>query len=219
MPNDIVDESVSTQASAYMGVVGIVQALAVGMLLEHAEFFQLLVSGKIDVASGEFLLAFFQATVVFQLIVLTWHMNLQNVIAFKRAFGMWDSYIPFSFVFAEYYLARNASPERFWQWELSVLVFMVCALFAFTHVYFVARKNLARNKAVLDQLGTYPFWVRICVFAMALLSIAGLLIDGHDMAPKLVVAGLLDVSIFAFMFINTHFFWTRLISAENLLRG
>jgi hypothetical protein len=54
---------------------------------------------------------------------------------------------------------------------------------------------------------------------MALLSSAGLLIDGQAMAPKLVLAGLLDVSIFAFMFINTRFFWTRLISAENLRRG
>jgi hypothetical protein len=219
MANDIVDESVSTAAGAYMGVVGIVQALAVGMLLEHAEFFQLLASDRITGASGEVLLAFFQATVVFQMIVLTWHMNLQNAIAFKRAFGMWDSYIPFSFVFAEYYLARNASPERFWQWEFCVLLFMVCALFAFTHVYFVARKNLARNKAVLDRVGTYPFWVRICISAMALLSIAGLLIDTRDMTPKLVLAGLLDVSLFVFMFINTRFFWTRLVSADDLRRG
>src|SRR5712671_1600713 len=118
MQNDVANESISTASSAYMQVVGIVQSLAVGLLLQNAKLFQLLTADQIDLSSGEFWLAFLQATVAFQLIVLTWHMNLQNVIAFKRAFGMWDSYIPFSFVFAEYFLILNSTPEKFWQWEL-----------------------------------------------------------------------------------------------------
>src|SRR4051794_38575817 len=102
MQNDVVTESVSTTSNAYMQVVGIVQSLAVGMLLQNAKFFQLLAADHIDVASNVFWLSFLQATVRFQLIVLTWHVSLQNVIAFKRAFGIWDSYVPFSTVFAEY---------------------------------------------------------------------------------------------------------------------
>jgi hypothetical protein len=95
---------------------------------------------------------------------------------------------------------------------------MLCALFAFTHVYFVARKNLKLNKAILDRIGSYPVWVRVCIVAMGLLSIMGLLIEQENMTQKLICASLLDVSLFAFMFINTHFFWTRLISAEHLRR-
>jgi hypothetical protein len=219
MQNDVANESISTASSAYMQVVGIVQSLAVGLLLQNAKFFQLLTLDQINFSSSDFWLSFFQATVAFQLIVLTWHMNLQNVMAFKRAFGMWDSYIPFSFVFAEYFLILNATPEKFWQWELFVLLFTLGGLFAFTHVYFVSRKELSRNKEVFDLIGTYPFWVRVYISGIGLIALAGLLTDSREPAARLLFAGAIDVAIFAFTFINMHFFWTRIISAKELRRG
>jgi hypothetical protein len=219
MQNDVANESISIASSAYMQVVGIVQSLAVGLLLQNAKLFQLLTVDRIDLSSSEFWLAFLQATVAFQLIVLTWHINLQNVIAFKRAFGMWDSYIPFSFVFAEYFLILNSTPEKFWQWELFVFLFTIGGLFAFTHVYVVSRKELTRNKVVFDLIGTYPFWVRVYISAIGLIALAGLLTDTGQTGARLLFAGAIDASIFAFAFVNTHYFWTRIVSAQELRRG
>src|SRR5262245_57332342 len=53
MQNDVRGEAVSTTPAAYMQVVGIVQSLAVGMLLQNAKFFQLLAPDHIDFASHE----------------------------------------------------------------------------------------------------------------------------------------------------------------------
>ena len=219
MQNDVANESISTASSAYMQVVGIVQSLAVGLLLQNAKLFQLLTADQINFSSSEFWLSFLQATVAFQLIVLTWHMNLQNVMVFKRAFGMWDSYIPFSFVFAEYFLILNSTPEKFWQWSFFVFLFTMGGLFAFTHVYIVSRKELSRNKAVFDLIGTYPFWVRIYISSMGLIALAGLLTDAGQTASRLILAGTIDALIFAFTFINTRFFWTPIVSAKELRRG
>lgn len=219
MQNDVVNESISTAPSAYMQVVGIVQSLAVGLLLQNANFFQLLTQDRINFASSDFWLAFLQATVAFQLIVLTWHMNLQNVMAFKRPFGMWDSYIPFSFVFAEYLLILNSTPGKFWQWSFFVFLFTMGGLFAFTHVYIVSRKELSRNKVVFDLIGTYPFWVRVYISAIGLIALTGLLTDADQTPARLLLAGAIDASIFAFTFINTHFFWARIVSAKELRRG
>lgn len=219
MQNDVVNESISTAPSAYMQIVGIVQSLAVALLLANAKFFQFLTDDKINFISSDFWLAFFQATVAFQLIVLTWHMNLQNVMAFKRAFGMLDSYIPFSFVFAEYFLILNSTPEKFWLWSLFVFLFMMGGIFAFTHVYVVSRKEPARNKVVFDLIGAYPFWVRVYISAIGLIALAGLLTDASQTPARLVLAGAIDASIFAFTFINTRFFWTPIVSAKELRRG
>jgi hypothetical protein len=218
MQNDVANESISTASSAYMQVVGIVQSLAVGLLLQNAKLFQLLTADQINFSSSEFWLSFLQATVAFQLIVLTWHMNLQNVMAFKRAFGMWDSYIPFSFVFVEYFLILDSTPEKFRQWGLFVFLFTMGGLFAFTHVYIVSRKELSRNKAVFDLIGTYPFWVRIYISGIGLIALAGLLTDARQTTSRLILAGTIDASIFAFTFINTHFFWTPIVSAKELRR-
>jgi hypothetical protein len=89
MQNDVLNESISTAPNAYMQVVGIVQSLAVGFLLQNAKLFHLLAANQIDLSSNEFWVALFQATAAFQLIVLTWHVNLQNVIAFKDHSGCW----------------------------------------------------------------------------------------------------------------------------------
>src|SRR5215510_956355 len=130
MRNDVVTDAVSTMPGAYMGVVGIVQSLAVGLLLQNATLFQLLAIDEAsphlilaDLCKPDFWLAFFEATAAFQLIVLTWHVNIENITAFKRVFHMLDSYIPFSFVFAEYFLIVNATPETFRQWNLFMALF------------------------------------------------------------------------------------------------
>src|ERR1700687_450672 len=96
--NDVVRDAVLTTPNAYMQLVGIVQALAVGLLLQQGAFFNLLEAGRVDVRSVEFWLAFSQTTTTFQLIVLTWHVNVQTITVFQRVFGLADSYIPFSFI-------------------------------------------------------------------------------------------------------------------------
>jgi hypothetical protein len=72
MRNDVVTDSISAMPGAYMGVVGIVQSLAVGVLLENASLFQMLKADQVsarlllaDLERPEFWLALFQATAVF----------------------------------------------------------------------------------------------------------------------------------------------------------
>jgi hypothetical protein len=72
MRNDVVADSVSTIPSACMGVVGIVQSLAVGVLLENASLFQFLKADQTssrmllaDLERPGFWLALFQATTAF----------------------------------------------------------------------------------------------------------------------------------------------------------
>jgi hypothetical protein len=159
--NDVVRDAVLTTPNAYMQLVGIVQALAVGLLLQQGAFFNLLEAGRVDVRSVEFWLAFFQTTTTFQLIVLTWHVNVQTITVFQRVFGLADSYIPFSFIFAEYFVAINSAPEKFREWALSIAVFMLAALIAYLHLFLRANKDFEESKAVLDRIGNYPLVVYV----------------------------------------------------------
>jgi len=225
MRNDVVIDSVSTMPGAYMGVVGIVQSLAVGVLLENASFFQMLKTDQAssvlllaDLARPEFWLALFQATTAFQLIVVTWHVNIQNITAFKRVFRLLDSYIPFSFVFAEYFLIVSSTPETFWQWQLSIALFMAAVFLAYTHVFAVARKDFAGNEAIFQRIGAYTFWVRACLCAIGAIALMGLTVDVGSVAAKAAIAGLIDVMILVFTFVNILFFWRPIVSAPILTR-
>ena len=54
MQSDVANESISTASSAYMQVVGIVQSVAVGFLLQNAKLFQLLTADHIDLLGMSF---------------------------------------------------------------------------------------------------------------------------------------------------------------------
>ena len=219
MQNDVVNDAVLTAPGAYMQVVGIVQSLAVGMLLQNAKLFQLLAAGNVDFSSYAFWIALLQATAVFQLIVLTWHVSIQNVTAFRRAYGIWDSYIPFSTVFAEYFLILNSSPERFQQWELCMILFMAAAILAYTHGFAVSRREAAKNDAAFALIGRFPFWIRVYLIGIGLVAAVGFLMDAGQPASRAIIAGIVDGGILLFSILNTRFFWAPLIKAQDLRRG
>jgi hypothetical protein len=217
--NDVVRDAVLTTPNAYMQLVGIVQALAVGLLLQQAALFNLLEAGRIDVRSVEFWLAFFQTTTAFQLIVLTWHVNVQTITVFQRVFGLADSYIPFSFIFAEYFIAINSAPEKFREWALSIAVFMVAALIAYLHLFLRANKDFEESKAVLDRIGNYPVVVYAFFVAGGTAALAAYLADPIDQVWQTIAAGAIDFALLIFTYIHVRYFWQPVARAKTLKKA
>jgi hypothetical protein len=150
--------------------------------------------------------------------VVTWHVNIRNITAFKRVFRLLNSYIPFSFVFAEYFLIVNSTPETFWQWQLSVALFMAAVFLAYTHVFAVARKDFAGNEAIFARIGTYTFWVRACLCAIGAIALIGLTMEEPSVVDQAAIAGFIDVMILVFTYVNIRFFWLPIVSAPSLTR-
>ena len=214
--NDVVRDAVLTTPNAYMQLVGIVQALAVGLLLQQGALFNLLETGSIDVRSVEFWLAFFQTTTAFQLIVLTWHVNVQTITVFQRVFGLADSYIPFSFIFAEYFIAINCAPEKFREWTLSIAVFMAAALIAYLHLFLRANRDFEESKAVLDRIGNYALVVYAFFVVGGTAALAAYLADPIDQVWQASVAGAIDFALLVFTYIHVRLFWQPVAGAKTL---
>jgi hypothetical protein len=133
-------------------------------------------------------------------------------------FRLLDSYIPFSFVFAEHFLIVTSTPETLWQWLVSIALFMAAAFAAYTHVFAVARKDFAGKGAIFQRIGPYTFWVRVCVCAIGAVAILGLSLDVSAAVAQAAFAALIDAMILVFTFVHIRFFWMPIISAPSLTR-
>jgi hypothetical protein len=216
----VAEKSALLAPSAYMQMVGIVQSLAMYFLLTEATLPSYL-SGKLpantSLGTEELCLAALQTTVAFFLIVLTWHVNTQNITTFKRVFGLSDSFIPFFFVFTEFFVAVYSTPGTFEGWELSIAAFMLMAVFAYTHLFYAAKHEFfeEENKRLLSLIGRYTFWIRAYVVSSGLIVFFGWL---FDVLPEIARASIIFVLLFIFTFLHRKFFWQRLIkgTANNL---
>ncbi|HYM18150.1 MAG TPA: hypothetical protein VEU06_06275 [Micropepsaceae bacterium] len=214
--NDVVRDAALMTPNAYMQLVGIVQALAVGVLVQQAAVFDLIESGRGDLLSAEFWLVFFQASVAFQLIVLAWHVNVQTITAFQRVLGLADSYIPFSFIFAEYFMVTNSIAGKFREWALAVAVFMLIALAAYLHLFLRAHRDFKENEAVLDRIGNYPAIMYAFFGGGAAFAFGVYLADPLDQAVQALSAGAIDVALLVFTYVHVHRFWLPVVRTATL---
>ena len=108
--------------AAYMQVAGIVQSLALSYLA--IQIFGNFGNGKFFVQ--DWVTLSLQYLCVFQLIVLTWHVNAQNSMAFKLFHRILDSYIPFLFAIPEYAMIETCHPLG-----THLLAFFYCGFYDF----------------------------------------------------------------------------------------
>src|SRR5215471_18657249 len=217
--NDVVRDATLMAPNAYLQLVGIVQALVVGLLLQQGAVFQLIEDSRFELHSAESWLALFQALTAFQIIVLTWHVNLQTVITFQRVLGLADSYIPFSFIFAEYFIVLNSQPARFEGWALSLGVFFVGVVAAYMHLFMTANKDFEENSATLAHIGNYS--VIVCVFFLLTAAVAftGYVIDPIEIRTQALFAGVLAALMLLFTAIHVRLFWRPIIRAQRLKKA
>jgi hypothetical protein len=214
--NDVVRDAALMTPNAYMQLVGIVQALAVGVLLQQAAVFNIIENGRVDLRSAEFWVVFLQASTAFQLIVLTWHVNVQTITVFQRVLGLADSYIPFSFIFAEYFIVTNASADKFREWALGVAVFMLIALIAYLHLFLRANQDFKENEAALRRIGNYPRVMYAFFGTGAVFAFGAYLADPLGQVAQALIAGVIGVGFLLFTYLHVRLFWLRVIRAPAL---
>jgi len=214
--NDVVRDAALTTPNAYVQVVGIVQALAVVLLLQEGALFDLLNEGGADLGSAGFWVAFFQATVAFQLIVLVWHVYVQSSTAFQRILGVADSYIAFSFLLVEFFIVMNSVPAKFSAWAISVGLFMLAAIVAYLQFFTRAKRDFEESRAAFDRIGNYPLIVYAFLVVLGTVALSGYVFNVSDPVSQAMLAGAIDVSLLGFTVIHVRLFWGPIVRAERL---
>lgn len=230
--------------SAYMQVVGIVQALALGYLIAttaplvfHARpetsHDTLSASSNCDCNcnsvceqrellppqdSLDWLLGLIQALTAFFLIVLTWHVNVQNVIAFRRILSMQDSMIPFLFAIPEYLIISSARPENFSDWTVWLAVFMALAVYAYWQFFDQTRQQLSwfpENRPRFNSVRSYRYSIIAYIAFVAAMTLLAGLVDVQSKLDQLIRAILILVAIAFFAVLHRYVFWFRVIRAPQ----
>lgn len=214
--NDVVRDVTLTTPNAYVQVVGIVQALALVLLLQEGALFDLLNEGGADLGSAGFWVAFFQATVAFQLIVLTWHVYVQSTTAIHRVLGIADSYIAFSFLLVEFFIVMNSAPANFSAWSVSVGLFMLAAIVAYLQYFIRAKRDFEESRTALDRIGTYPLIVYAYLAVLGAVALSGYVFNVSDPVSQAMLAGAIDLSVLGFTMIHVRLFWSPIVRAERL---
>lgn len=236
----VVRRSVELTPGAYMQVVGLVQAFAVGFLLTQQPWIDALVGlptedAVIPRTPHEWALTLLQFVATFHLIVLAWHVNAQNMMAFERRWGLLDAFIPMLFIFPEYLMIKTCDFEHFPAWCLGVAGFSGLSLLAYWHLHVhVSREFRDHNDDVLEKVRPFLKYIVPYIFFTGLVS-AGIFICNEYpgwLPIKNVVSGAIarseNFNVFAagvvylliiiFTFWHVLGFWHRALEAPKKMK-
>jgi len=213
---DILKEARNLTPSIYLTLLSIIQSFAFGFLfaaiLEHWRVLS-------DPFSSGGLIGWLQVLAVFQLIVLTLHVNVQHTTMFSRVCGIRDSYIPFLYAVPQYLLVKficNEAMLCLWFYFLSWFTFL--SLIAYWNMYRVTRNpNEPVNDAAFRALGKYPLRIQARLIAgIVTSSLLSLWLLGFARKEQvwMPVAALLFANgvILYFTWFHRRFCWQRVIS-------
>jgi len=144
-------------SSFYLQIVSITQSLAFGFLLNsiQSRFSDPRFSEQIwPPTTIEAATSWLQVALVFQMIVLTWHVNVGNAIIFRRLVGLSDSYIPFALMIPQFCLAVFLLPAPIHYWFYSVAAFCAVTIWAYTNMYIKDGREL-ENKDFFMELDKF----------------------------------------------------------------
>lgn len=180
--------------AAYMQVVGIVQAFALGYLLlerggergatianEGTHSLEAFFAAPLEPDAQLFALQFLA---VLQLIVLVWYANAQHVMAFRLRAGVLDAAIPFSFALPEFFLIRYCDPSKFPEWCNALVGLTLVGIIAYAHMFWgllrraIKNKEHPEDKLVRTRVGAlYP------IFAVLVIGLAGVVASAFNPRP------------------------------------
>src|SRR5690348_14259197 len=136
--------------SFYFQLVGMVQSLAAGYLIVSVP-----ASPALWPIDGNSVLYWLLIIADFNLIVLTWHITVQDASTLYRLSGLSDSYITFFFLIPEYFLIQYATEGKLAQWLISFAVYCAVTLIAYVDM-FVFTKRERDNLQAFRAIGHYP---------------------------------------------------------------
>lgn len=162
-------------SSFYLQIVGIIQSLSLGFLLImvrefHEQFWPLMTLGAVT--------SWLQAALIFQFIVMTWHVNIGNAIVMSRLVGLPDSYIPFIFSIPQFFLAVCLPPAHFPFWCYSIGLFSAATFWAYTDMY-IKDKREEENESYFGELDKFRvFGLKYRNFVLIYVASGGLIFIG-----------------------------------------
>ncbi len=219
--NEIAKNVIAAAPAIMSQLMGIVSSLALVPLFSDTGFAKHLsvlwdIGATSDIPHQAVLLAFIQFSTAFLIIVLTWHVYIQNSFVFKRLYGGFtDSLIPFLIAAAEYYVIELSRPQLYSEWEIAVLAYLVLAILSLTHLFTKAKIELTEDNAdILRKLSWYPSYIRLYIFIPASVVVLDQFVWIHlpdqDWQRRTAVASVILLTYPVFLFLHQRFFWYRL---------
>lgn len=204
-----------TTQSLYMTVVSIIQGLALACLIPEV-FKQEYTQMWREEGIGSVLIFALQSLVVFQVIVVTWHVNVQHSTMLARTPDWADSYIPFLFAIPEYGLVTCLGYKSTASWFVCLSMYAWMCLWGIWDMYRASDKE-GENRDVLCRLGSYRKQIQWYTFANAVCY--GLIAwwDSvfESVSRDVGVLVLTNVSFGAFQFLHHYRCWKPLIEMEK----
>ena len=191
----------------YMTIVSIIQSFALGFLLTSIgdSAARLLHTNLIA------FVGWFQAAAVFQVIVMTWHVNVQHATIFARVYDVADSYIPFLFAIPEYSMIVCIKSGNVHWWFLWMALLVAMTFWAFLDNYVDTQKE-PENAEVFAKLRLYRVGILAYLGSGAALFLLMGLFTPAGTSMQLLLAGIVNVMLVIFTFAHHFFCWRRVIS-------
>src|SRR5437763_1234419 len=136
MTREIRQRARNVTPSFYFQLVGMVQSFAAGYLIVSVPKSPAL--WPFDTNS---MLYWLLIIADFQLIVLTWHITIQNAATLYRLSGLSDSYITFLFLIPEYLLIQYAAEGKLAQWMMSFGLYCLLTFIAYIDMFIFTKRD------------------------------------------------------------------------------
>jgi hypothetical protein len=154
------DEAKKQSASFYLTLVSIIQSFALGFLLSTVGSVYAASPTLLWPYSNASLITWLQIVVVFQAVVLCWHVNINNAIIMHRLIGLSDSYIPFVFAIPQYLMISAIQSRSLPLWFFGMAGYSTVSFWAYTMMYRKDAKE-PENAEVFRVLGWFPLFNRL----------------------------------------------------------
>lgn len=188
----------------YMTIVSIIQSFALSFLLTAFG----------DSAAVKTVLGWLQAVAVFQIIVMTWHVNVQHATIFARVYDWADSYIPFLFAIPEYLMIVCIKNRSLHWWFFWVALFTAMALAAYMDTFRDTQRE-PENAAVFARLRLYRVGILWYFASGAVLFLFMGIFTPTTVWVQSMFVVVINLLFIIFAFVHHRYCWKKVIDEPS----